>query len=71
MGLRGTTGGSSGPQSPHPPGHELEGGLQSRGVRGHQDGVKVAGDEVARDVLQVGEHGCQPLAHLHTTSDTR
>lgn len=50
------------------PGHLLPGGVQEGGVGADQDGVEVAGDEVPRDLLQVEEHGLQPLANLRGKS---
>ena len=50
------------------PGHVFEDVVQ-RGVVGpHDDGVKVARYQPARDVSQEAEHGLEPLAHLQTTS---
>lgn len=39
------------------PWHESESCIQGYGVGWHQDGIKVAGDEVTRNVFQVIKHG--------------
>lgn len=44
--------------------HLFEGRVYGAGVRANQDGIKVAGNEVARDVFKVSKHSLEPLTHL-------